>query len=451
MSKGGRLGLILFVVKTRMHLELHLQKKHIPGGTEVALLRNFQSRSITAHIIVDRQEILMPDRSNSRSEFPADSADSKLLSDSLRFEEIGRLAEGVAHDHRNLYTVIGGFLNNMLEREEMSDSLRRKLEMVLNATEGTIALTSGMLTFAPSLKDEWAVCVNETIRAIIPLVQHRMKQDDINLELHLDSSLPKVAISSTEVARVALNLIINAEHAMLDRREKKLAIRTGGNDSQVYFAVTDTGGGIPESERRKIFHAYYSTKGKHARAGSSLYAIRSTGMGLSIAKQLVENRGGAIEVESQVGVGSTFKVLLPCHAGEISNELLREVSAIPQVMIVEDDPDMRRIIEKTVRTSGYSPLLCSDGKEALETLRSGNRCQLIITDIMMPRMNGVDFVKIVRGDLELGSIPILITSAVSEEKDIQDLMLLGAIEFLKKPIGIQNLKGVMEILLTVHP
>ncbi len=376
-----------------------------------------------------------------------------------KLADIGSVAVGVAHDYNNYHAVILGYLDLVMSASDMPDDLRERLKRVRDNAEQAAELSRNLLSMACGDENRSGLHnTNEVIQSILPLLAYELKCAGISVRQELADDPPLIMAVCSDIGRVILNLVINAKHAMLESREKTLTIQTGHEGKYAFFRITDTGHGISKTEQERIFRAYYSTKGRHAPKGSVLAGIKSTGLGLSNCKTIVEGMGGFIDVKSEIGRGSSFTVFLPAVENTDSIDSFdsdyasaRLLMLPKRLLLVEDAPETRNIINKALTKNGYHVIMAADGQEALETLRSGNKMDLVITDLMMPRMTGRQLVRVLRGDMQFGQMPVIMISAVAEESEVADLEKLGVTEFVHKPVSIENLLQRVEQLLVTSP
>lgn len=237
-------------------------------------------------------------------------AENELLQ-SERMAAVGTLAAGVAHNFNNLNTGILGHLEMLQRKEQLTDRGRAKLDLVINTVKRSINLTDSLLAFSGKRmgkrKDQ---ALAPLIQDTVGLIYNEFEADGIDFNMQLDPQASAYC-SGGEICHVLFNLLVNARHAMLDAETKCITLCCGVDGERTFLQVSDTGCGIPEDALKNIFLPFYTTKGEHARPGSTLASIRGTGLGLSSSKTIVENHGGEITLESTVGKGTTFTIWLP--------------------------------------------------------------------------------------------------------------------------------------------
>jgi two-component system CheB/CheR fusion protein len=313
-----------------------------------------------------------------------------------RLKSLGLLAGGVAHDFNNLLTTIMGNASLSLEALTPEHPAYRPLEEVLSASRVASDLTQQLKVYAGKTTGVKPIQVSDLVRDIGGLIEVAIPRK-IELRLDLEPGLPLIVADPSQVQQVVLNLVINAADAIgqnhgaitistrcRDYSSAELALMTLGGDlpdaSYVSFAVSDTGCGMTAEVRARIFDPLFTTK------------THGMGLGLAPVQGIVRSHHGALQLESEPGHGTVFSVLFPASAEEA---LQPEVQAAANpwgnelVMIVDDEPSIRKMAETTLTRFGYRVLTAGDGKEALTVFRErADEISLVILDIAMPEMGG---------------------------------------------------------------
>jgi PAS domain S-box-containing protein len=240
----------------------------------------------------------------------------QALITSERLAAVGTLAAGVAHEFNNLNVGILGYADLLRSAEDLPEHLRARVETVYRAARTAQQITGKLLSFARSRTAERVSCdLNDVVRNTLDLVELGLEKERITLRRELEP-VPAVVANPGEISQVLLNLLVNAQHAVHGCDEPAIEVRTFSSEDAVSLQVRDTGCGISEEHRTRIFSPFFSTKGEHAAPGSPSADLRGTGLGLSLCHTIVEAHGGTISVESRPEVGTTFTVSLPLAAGE---------------------------------------------------------------------------------------------------------------------------------------
>jgi PAS domain S-box-containing protein len=365
----------------------------------------------------------------------------RQLVDAQKMESVGRLAGGVAHDFNNLLTVIKGNTELALAGLPPGSPVRGEIEDIREAAERAAQLTRQLLTFARrQIVAAKVIDVNDVVSRTDRLLRRLI---GANIEL-VTAPLDRgafVRVDPVQLEQVILNLAVNARDAMPHggsleikvghcRVERAEAIRGLEPGPHVTITVRDTGTGMTEEVRRHLFEPFFTTKPMGA----------GTGLGLATSYGVVRQSGGAIEVKSELGRGSWFTVLLPEVAGPEAESKTGprapRTSGEETILVVEDDPAVRRLAVAALRKLGYRLLEAGDGQEAQEIIEAGSgRVGLVVTDVVMPRVGGVELAAKLRVLQE--DLPVVFTTGYTEALRSSDLAPRSAL--LLKPYSADEL------------
>jgi signal transduction histidine kinase len=386
-----------------------------------------------------------------RSRMEAAQRSEKDLKDqldrALRLESLGRLAGGVAHDFNNLLTVIGGGLSLALARTGAETEIRTDLEDVQEATRRAVALTRQLLAFSRrQVMQPRVVEINVAVREAAKMVR-RILRENVELGMELDDAAERVLVDPVQLEQVLVNLAINGADAMpgggrLTLKTDNLSLPMGSPvalpaGAYVRLRVIDTGCGMDQPTVERVFEPFFSTKEPG----------RGTGLGLSTVDGIVQQSGGVVLVDSALGRGTTFTILLPRttqtarttgeteaqgvpapRAPESSTEALRPRT----ILIVEDDPGVRKLATMILNGQGYRVMAASSGSEAL-VMKDGHtgKIDLLITDLVLPGMSGPEIARTLRA--QLAALPVLFMSGYADEVVAHEGMNPDDGAFLAKP------------------
>jgi PAS domain S-box-containing protein len=380
-----------------------------------------------------------------------DISDYKALREQLLFsqkmEAVGQLAAGVAHDFNNILTVVSGYSSLALSQLDDGDPVHAHIQEVAKAGDRAARLTRQLLAFSRKLiLQPRLLNLNDVVAGMDGMLR-RLIQEDIVLETAFDPNPGLVKMDPGQMEQVIMNLAVNARDAMPGGG--KLRIETSGVDSMeefagpaVMLAVTDTGTGMERETQARIFEPFFTTKGQGG-----------TGLGLSTVFGIVGQSGGAIRVESEPGCGTTFRIYLP-RANDRTRDADSSLQAMDTagpdgsetILIVEDEEAVRSLISRVLRSHGYKVLTVSNGVDALmECERNPGGIDLVVTDAVMPLMNGAELTTRLRALNQ--KIAILLISGHTDSTLLHQGVLSEDIAFLQKPFspGVLALK-VREVL-----
>jgi PAS domain S-box-containing protein len=387
-----------------------------------------------------------------------DITQRKQLEDELRqsqkMEAVGRLAGGVAHDFNNLLTVITGRSALLLARLEADDPLRRNVELIRKTADRAAALTRQLLAFSRKQVLQRKVLDLNTTVAEMSAMLRRLIGEDVELVLTLGSGAGRVNADPGQLEQVLLNLAVNARDAM--PRGGTLAVETAGvvlgasppgrpdplpGGPYAVLRVTDTGVGMDAATRARIFEPFFTTKEPG----------KGTGLGLSMVHGVVRQHGGAIQVQSEPGLGTTFEIYLPqvetpTESGGADEVGARLAAGHETILLVEDEEDVRGLAREVLERHGYTVLEAGDGVQALRRCETeGDRIDLILTDVVMPRMSGRELVDRVRATRP--GTRVLYMSGYTEDAIVRHGVRDSSMFLLGKPFTPADLIGkVREVL-----
>lgn len=372
-----------------------------------------------------------------------------------RMEAMGQLAGGIAHDFNNLLTAILGNAT-LLEAELPAprQNARQILGEIVNSSGTAAELTEQLLAFsrgdpAAATRVELA----ELVRGTHALL-YRLLPENIELETVLCDGPTTVKAPPAQLKQILLNLVINARDAMPDGGHLTISVdrvfSDGGSTDgivdllpgdYVCLTVADDGPGIDAEVRGRLFEPFFTTKPEGA----------GTGMGLATVYGVVTRAGGSVYVDPAVQRGATFRVLLPLE--EVPE---RETSVVDEpvikgggetVLLVEDDGAVRRVAERILTNAGYEVLAAADGVEAMDIVQSGASFDLLLTDVVMPGMGGVELAEGVVRDHP--RVPVLFVSGYSKVTLQSDALRAAHTDSLAKPFTPATLVERVQSLLEV--
>ena len=364
-----------------------------------------------------------------------------------KMEAIGRLAGGIAHDFNNLLTIISGNVHLIQHLPPGDPEFPQLLDDIRDAADRAAALTRQLLTFSRKQPTRPVVLdLSEVVSGLASMLR-RLIGERIAVRTQLAPHPVRVRIDRGQLEQVLMNLAVNAKDAMPDGGT--LTIGTAevtGPGRLGRLAITDTGVGMTDEVKRHLFEPFFTTKD----------VGKGTGLGLATVYGIVEQAGGAIEVESAPGAGSTFTVRFPwCDAAAKSSSVISPVKLFAQaagdsrsVLLVEDDERVRRLVRFTLQGQGYAVTEAGGGEAALRLLTPDRKVDLLVTDLVMPGIDGRDLaarVRVLRPDVGV----VFVSGYVPDLRRLEGLP--GAI-FLPKPFTpLELIKTVERALRQSRP
>ena len=373
------------------------------------------------------------------------------LQHASKMEAVGQLAGGIAHDFNNILTVIISYGAMLLDSIDPKDPNRQDVQQIATAAERAATLTRQLLAFSrKQVMQPQVININAVIGDIENMLR-RLIGEDIVLNASLDPEIVSVSVDPGQLEQVLVNLVVNARDAMpgggrltICTANASLMADSNGDGLKagdyVVLAVRDTGIGMTEEVRQRIFDPFFTTKERG----------RGTGLGLSTAYGIVKQSGGEITVDSEPGKGTTFKVYFPClKTGTDGSDFELTSDHVPQgsetVLLVEDDATLRGLAERVLKKCGYEVLVAAGGDEALAISARVAKIDAVVTDVVMPGMNGRELVeKLVQSR---PGIATLLMSGYTDDKVLQRGVLHGDTAFLQKPFSPEQFASKVRAVL----
>ena len=439
MEKTGRL----------VNFEHQLRRR---DGTVITVLSNARPLTDDAGHFVGMLSTAFDVTDRKRAEAEKQDLEAKLAQ-AQKMESIGRLAGGVAHDFNNLLAVQLGYCELMAEKLHPADPLVDWLSEIRACAEKAAGLTRQLLAFGrkqmlqPSEFD-----LNALVTGIDRLLR-RVIGEDVRLVTTTSPQPAIVRADTGQIEQVLINLAANARDAMprggrltievslMTIEEAFAQIQEGATAGPyVVLAVSDTGTGMDEETRTRIFEPFFTTKER----------AEGTGLGLSTAYGIVRQSGGFLQVYSEVGIGSTFRIFLPqvVSDGAARPEIAAEVAmgTGELILLVEDDASLRKLAEQLVRRLGYHVMAAANADAAFALVEAGLRPNLVLTDVVMPDASGPVLVERLK-KLAPG-LKVLFMSGYTDEAIVQHGALAPGVNFLQKPFSTESLASKIRDALT---
>ena len=370
-----------------------------------------------------------------------------------KMEALGQLAGGIAHDFNNLLTALSGYPHIIRKRHERGLPIEKALSEIEIAAERAAVLTTQLLTFSrKQVVRVQAVEVSESVRTLVPMLR-RLIEDDIELVSRLGQVHDAINIDPGQLDQILINMVVNARDARPSRivvevtaveldssRSAELGLKAGRH---VVLSVSDDGSGMSPDVASRVFQPFFTTKP----VGSG------TGLGLATAYGIVNSAGGVIQVETELGVGTTFEIYLRAEQASqrasMSSAPPPEVRFTAHALVVEDDAVSRRVLRALLEGSGFRVTTAENGRLAATIIEDLSiEIDVVISDMVMPVAGGEEVftcVKQHRPDL-----PLILMSGYAKGKLAEQLPELDA-PFMQKPIARSKLiEMLVDVLPTTH-
>ena len=379
------------------------------------------------------------------------SEESKLkrqVAQATKMQAVGQLAGGVAHDFNNILTAIIGHCDLMLMRHTPGDIDYDDIQQIKHNSNRAASLTRQLLAFSRQQTLRPQILQLPDIISEISNLLRRLLGETVKLEVKHGRNLGLVRADPGQLEQVIVNLAVNARDAMPDGGVVTIeTFRVSSADvrrmrSEILpiadytgLRVSDTGVGIPPENLAKIFEPFFTTK----------EVGKGTGLGLSTVYGIVKQTDGFIFADSEVGKGTSFVIYLPVHhATEAAPEPVQPVRVeaagetwgTGTILLVEDEAMVRAVAERALTRQGYQVLTANNGEEALELLEEGAEIDLLISDVVMPTMDGPTLVRAARA--KYPDLKILFMSGYAEEQ-LRKSIDIDRVSFLPKPFSVQQL------------
>jgi PAS domain S-box-containing protein len=362
------------------------------------------------------------------------------LRQSQKMDAIGQLTGGVAHDFNNMLTVITGTIDILADAVADKPDIHAIAKLISEAADRGAELTGQLLAFARKQPlQPRKTSVNDVVNEVAKLLRPSLGEH-IEVEWRLDARAWPALVDPAQLSTAIVNLAVNARDAMEDGGRLILETANVYLDQDyagahtevtpgpyVMCAVSDSGPGIPSEIREKVFEPFFTTK----------EVGKGTGLGLSMVYGFVKQSGGHIKLYSEQGHGTTFKIYLPRADQDAAVSAQQDPAAkidggSETILLVEDDPIVRRSVETQLRSLGYKTILASNAAEALELVDRGEAFDLLFTDLIMPgSINGRQLAGEVRN--RRGPIKVLFTSGYTEDSVVRRGLLEPGLLLLTKP------------------
>lgn len=451
-EEGSLTGLNIKLLETQENVPLYEKRmRRIIGGEPLVFETEHYRKDGSKVLLEVSSRALEIDGEIFIQSFQRDITERRRLQSQLlqsqKLESIGTLAGGIAHDFNNVLNAILGYAELILMDEDIDSRVADKAKSIEKSARSASSMVSKLLSFARRGEPE-IMCfdLNMVIDDTMGMLS-RMIPKNITLKRKLHKSLPIVGGDVSQIEQVLMNLVINAKDAMPDGGA--LTIKTDVVEIDPYglvnpnltpgkyvaLGVSDTGVGIPQEHLPHIFEPFFTTKERG----------KGTGLGLAMAYGIARDHNGDIVVESQEGKGSTFTVYLPVSKkgpiGVGKEETVRYEGGGGSILVIDDEVSVLKLIKEALEKNKFHVVVTDDPQLGIEIFKENKEIELVITDMVMPKMGGEQVIKSIREIRP--DAKIIVISGYTE--DVGDASING---FLKKPFHIGRLlstvRGVLD-------
>ncbi len=435
-----------------MHLREFMEKGRVAGGFDTSVTR----RALCGETVINAEQT-QGDRAVETSSAPMRDSEGRItgavtisrditerkraeerLRKAQKLESIGLLAGGIAHDFNNILTAVSGNIALALQDLCPDCEVRSILEVATESVERAAGLTRQLLAYAgKGAFVRTRVPVSDVAESTIRLLRNSVPKR-IELRADLAKDLPSLQMDPTQMEQVFINLILNGVEAIGEGRTGTVTVRTGLSQGSVLIEVVDTGSGMNVETQARMFEPFFTTK------------FIGRGLGLAAVDGIVRSLSGSISVDSALGRGTRIRILLPAAvAAETSPEPVEAPAGGQEggtVLVVDDEPQVRKIAATLLKKRGITVLEASSGKEAIDLLISGGAdVRAVLLDMAMPEVAGDEALPVIvklRPDIQ-----VIVSSGFSDSEVKEHFSAMHVRSFLPKPYnGEQLLAHVLAAL-----
>jgi signal transduction histidine kinase len=372
-----------------------------------------------------------------------------------KMEALGQLAGGVAHDFNNILSGMSGYAYVLKTLMDPSPEKLQYLENITDCVRRAGDLTAQLLAFARKAETEYKPFnIHESINYTVDMLRHTI-DPRIEMKIQLKADYSVIKGDAGQIQNCLLNMAINARDAMPEGGLLTFETETVRFDTESYqklsssglsgpfikISLKDTGMGMSEETKKRIFEPFYTTKEKG----------KGTGLGLSMVYGIIKQHNGHITFISESGRGSEFTIFLPLKTKRKRHDDVQikeeSVKGDGNILLIEDEQSIRESVSIALASLGYTVTCCSNGEEGVEYYQNKyHQTDIVILDTVMPKMNGLDCFRELKKINP--AVPVIFASGYNAENDKLQMMGEGAVSFIKKPYTIEGLScvlsGVME-------
>ena len=361
------------------------------------------------------------------------------LIQSVKMAGVENLASGIAHEFNNLLQIMKGHAE-FAQRTKKAEDMEEALDIVLKASDKIEDIIKDLLAFSRNESFEKVLCdITEPLESVLSLTEEQFKKHNIEVDRKYKKT-SAVDVNKVEMQRVFLNMVMNARDAMLPLGGNlEVGVKQVGENVEISF--TDSGRGIKDANLRRVFEPFYTTQ-VEVEEDSWLKGI---GLGLYVSYRIVRRHGGMIDVESEIGKGTTFTVKLPAM-GERAEEKkgeMREMakSESKNILVVDDEEEICKMFTKWLSLDGHIVKSALTGRDAVDLVKKDS-FNIVFLDIIMPGVPSIDVLEKIKKISQETKV-VMMTGKLMDKDLLNDLIQKGASGYLQKPFKIEDIKGII--------
>ncbi len=383
-----------------------------------------------------------------------DITEQKKLQEQLiqseKMSAIGKLTAGVAHEFNNLLAIIYGNsqIINYTAQEIKNEEIENCTKTISETIERGKSIVMNMMTFAKTQKPQKQFCnLCRLFEDVVELQKRQLNLENIIIEHNCNKKEKlenQIYVDKVQIEQVLLNILINARHALIPKNGGTIKVYCYRENKTIILCIEDNGVGIPKDKINHIFEPFFTTKGALA---NDNHGIKGTGLGLSVCYMIIKNHDGNIEVKSEEGKGTVFKVLLPIVDSEIRVKEKSDLNIYQQnnktkklsVLIIDDEVELLKTMKYLIEKFNCSVDISHNPKIGIE-IAASKKFDLILLDMLLPDISGEKILKEIR---KFDAITPIVFISGQIGLEIEKLKTLGVFSFIQKPFSLPDIENLL--------